>query len=237
MRIQGFITDAKLPPIRQYKYVSSMFGLRILYSLCCSIPHNLNRLIDLKQSVTITGLGTKEFDTAVHGIQTLYQAFSNHVVRAGGRLRKWTPGRDNQDLMLTFANRYLTLSRNVGDEPSEDLSTTVDPFNVLRPILRGEVHTADNVVEYWERRGEESRYIYYLLSSFNSIFTISSFSVEYAQIKPGLFALTNLVEVQVSFAAIRVSRQEYVFIPKLRAICLLNRVVETVSILLLLSLV
>ena len=125
-----------------------------------SIPRNINRLIDLKQSVTITGLGTEGFDTAVHAVQTIYQAFSNHVVRAGGRLREWTPGRDNQDLTLVFANRYLTSSRDVGEEPSVDLSTTVDPFNVLRPILRGEVHTADNVVEYWECRGEEPRCVF-----------------------------------------------------------------------------
>ncbi|PIL29422.1 hypothetical protein GSI_09474 [Ganoderma sinense ZZ0214-1] len=138
LRVQGFITDAKLPPVRQY-----------------NIPRNLNRLIDLKQSITLTGLGSEGFDSAVHGIQIIYQVLSNHVARAGGRLREWTPGRENQDLTLTFANRYLTSSRDAGEEPSVDLSTIVDPFNVVRPILRGEVHTADNVVEYWERRGEE----------------------------------------------------------------------------------
>lgn len=40
---------------------------------------------------------------------------------------------------------------------------------------------------------------------------------------------SNMVEVQVAFHAIRVGRQEYLFLPKLRAICLLNRVVERVS--------
>ncbi|KAI1784249.1 hypothetical protein LXA43DRAFT_1066948 [Ganoderma leucocontextum] len=41
-------------------------------------------------------------------------------------------------------------------------------------------------------------------------------SKKYAEIKPGLFMLTNLVEVQ-----------EHMFVPKLRAICLLDHVVET----------
>ena len=41
--------------------------------------------------------------------------------------------------------------------------------------------------------------------------------------------MTNLVEAQVSFAIIRVARQEYAFVPKLRAICLLDRIVEMVS--------
>lgn len=37
-----------------------------------------------------------------------------------------------------------------------------------------------------------------------------------------------MVEVQVSFQAIRVARHDYVFIPKLRAICLLHRTAEVV---------
>ena len=51
----------------------------------------------------------------------------------------------------------------------------------------------------------------------------------YVESKPGIFAVTNLVEAQVSFAIIRVAHQEYAFIPKLQAICLLDRVVEMVS--------
>ncbi|KAI1783260.1 hypothetical protein LXA43DRAFT_1067803 [Ganoderma leucocontextum] len=200
LRVQGFIVEAYLPPVRQF-----------------NIPRNLNRLINLQQSITLTGLGTKSFDAAVCGVQTVYQVFNNHVSRAGGRLREWTPGRCGQDLTLTFANRYLTSSRDLGDEASVDLSAIVDPFNVLRPLIKSEVHTADNVVEYWERRqGGDSRYTLCIIPI-----------KEYAEIKPGLFMLTNLVEVQVSFVIVRVARQEHVFVPKLRAICLLDCVVET----------
>ena len=38
-----------------------------------------------------------------------------------------------------------------------------------------------------------------------------------------------MVEVQVSFQVVRVGRHDYVFIPKLRAVCLLNRDAEAVS--------
>ncbi|KAI1788903.1 hypothetical protein LXA43DRAFT_893730 [Ganoderma leucocontextum] len=205
LRVQGFIIEACLPPVRQFKLVF-VIQLRIsAYLSCCtSIPRNLNRLINLQQSITLTGLGTKSFDAAVCGVQTVYQVFNNHVSRTGGRLREWTPGRCGQDLTLTFTNCYLTSSHDLGDEASVDLSAMVDPFNVLRPLIKSEVHTADNVVEYWERRqgGDSSK--------------------EYAEIKPGLFMLTNLVEVQVSFVIVRVARQEHVFVPKLRAICLLD---------------
>ena len=53
-------------------------------------------------------------------------------------------------------------------------------------------------------------------------------SETYVEIKPGLFMLTNLVKVQVSFVIIHVARHEYTFVPKLRAICLLDCIVEKV---------
>ncbi|KAM5537145.1 hypothetical protein V8D89_009186 [Ganoderma adspersum] len=185
--VQGFIIEASLPPVRQV-----------------DIPRTLNRLIDLKQSVTLTGLGTDGFDLAVHSVQTIHQVLSNHISRAGGHLRNWTPGRDGQDLTLMFGNHYLTSSRDVGGDISIDMLPIVHPLNVLCLLIKTEVHTADNVVEYWEL----------------------CLSKVYMEIKPGLFALTNLVEVQVSFAIIHVAHQEYAFIPKLRAICLLDRIVE-----------
>ncbi|KAI1787214.1 hypothetical protein LXA43DRAFT_896598 [Ganoderma leucocontextum] len=195
LRIQGFIIDLNLPPLRKYH-----------------IPQNSSRLIDLKQSVTLTGLGVQGFDAAVRGIQNIYQVFANHISKSGGHLREWVPGRDQQDLTLTFASRYLTSSRDAGEEPLADLAEFVDPFNVLRPLLRGEVHTVNNVVEYWERRKYSEGYV----------------AISYVTLimMPFMFALTSLVEVQVSFMIVRVARQEYAFIPKLRAICLFNRMVE-----------
>ncbi|KAI1788706.1 hypothetical protein LXA43DRAFT_1097017 [Ganoderma leucocontextum] len=191
LQVQGFLTNLNLPPVRQQ-----------------NIPRNLSRLTDLKQSVTLTGLGVESFDAAVRGVQAVHQFFHNHVSRGGAHLREWVPGRDGQDLTLTFANRYLMSSRDAAGETSLDMAGIIDPFNVLQPLLRGEAHLADNVVEYWERREGDTR-------------------DGYIEVKPHLFALTNLVEVQVGFMVIRVAHQEYVFVPKLRAICLFNRMVES----------
>ncbi|KAM5530021.1 hypothetical protein V8D89_016311 [Ganoderma adspersum] len=134
LQVQGFIIEASLPPMRQV-----------------DIP------------LTLTELGTDGFDLAVRGVQTIHQVLSNHVSRAGGHLRNWTPGCDGQDLTLMFGNRYLTSSRDVGGDVSIDMSPIVDPLNVLRPLIKTEVHTADNVVEYWEHRGgHTTRYDYNL---------------------------------------------------------------------------
>ncbi|KAM5544601.1 hypothetical protein V8D89_001499 [Ganoderma adspersum] len=116
LQVQGFIIEASLPPMHQV-----------------DIPF------------TLTELGTDGFDLAVRGIQTIHQVLSNHVSRAGGHLRNWTPGCDGQDLTLTFGNRYLTSSRDIGGDVSIDMSPIVDPLNVLHPLIKTEVHTADNV--------------------------------------------------------------------------------------------
>ncbi len=40
-----------------------------------------------------------------------------------------------------------------------------------------------------------------------------------------------MVEVQIGFIAVKTGRTEYIFLPKLRSICLLNRAAEKVSLL------
>ena len=59
------------------------------------------------------------------------------------------------------------------------------------------------------------------------------FRESFHSINPNSINATNLVELQVSFMAIKVKRGEYIFLPKLRSICVQNRIVEKVSIYLL----
>ena len=56
------------------------------------------------------------------------------------------------------------------------------------------------------------------------------FRESFHSINPNSINATNLVELQVSFMAIKVKRGEYIFLPKLRSICVLDRIVEKVSI-------
>ena len=53
-------------------------------------------------------------------------------------------------------------------------------------------------------------------------------SVSFEQMKPDFLNLSHMVEVQASFQAVRVGKREYVFIPKLRSVCLLDRTAEMV---------
>ena len=116
------------------------------------MPRNQNRLIDLKQAVTLTGLGSQRFHTAVRGVSAVYQAFKMHLSAQGCQLRTWAPGCDaGQSLTLTFSNRILMSAKDAEGETKQDLGLVVDPFNILRPLLRTEVHTLENNVDYWKR--------------------------------------------------------------------------------------
>ena len=106
----------------------------------------------MKQSVTLTGLGSQHFHTAVRGVSSIYHAFKMHLSARGCQLRTWAPGCDaGQSLTLTFSNRILTSAKEAEGEKAQDLSLVVDPFNILRPLLRTEVHTMENNVDYWKR--------------------------------------------------------------------------------------
>ena len=113
----------------------------------------------MRQFVTLSGLGAEQFALAVHGMGVIYQYFDSYVTKKGGTLRPWGPAQDpyGGKAALTLSNRYLTSLRDADGEKYVDLAEVVDPFNVLRPLVKGEVHTQDNVVEYWQQqtRGEE----------------------------------------------------------------------------------
>ena len=118
------------------------------------LPSNDSRLIDLKQSVTLTGLGAQSFNDAVAAMLGLYQHM--HTYLSGYNLRPWEPARISDHLTLMFGNRYLTPAKYAAGELSIDLGEYIDPFNVLRPRLTaGQAHLQENVVEYWEQEVTE----------------------------------------------------------------------------------
>ena len=137
---------------RKGEYSIDVVGALFHESCRRSIPRNPNRLIDLKQSITLSGVGIAQFESAVKGLLVIYQMFEAEVARTGNKLRPWQTRRDSDDLVLHFANRILTSRKDAGEEEAVDLESVIDPLNILRPLLRGEVHLQDNVVEYWEQR-------------------------------------------------------------------------------------
>ena len=54
-------------------------------------------------------------------------------------------------------------------------------------------------------------------------------SHEFSKIQPQHINVSNLVELQIAFTTARLGRQEHVFLPKLRSVCVLDRTVERVG--------
>ena len=96
------------------------------------LPSNDSRLIDLKQSVTLTGLGAQSFNDAVAAMLSLYQHFNTHL--SGYNLRPWQPMRSSGHLMLFFSNWYLTSAKYAAGEPSVDLGEFIDPFKPIEHL-------------------------------------------------------------------------------------------------------
>lgn len=175
----------------------------------------------------MTGLGAEPFDQAVAAAMAVYQHFAVHLV--GNTLRTWTPAQLDGHLALSFGNRYLTHAKFADGEPRGDLSDVVDPFRILQPRLTTQVHTQENVVEYWEQTVMEDkrRCVMHCLGIWECLIGISSFQ----RIKPDGIFPGAMVELQIAFAAVKLGQHDYIFLPKLRAICVLSRAVQSVSIL------
>ncbi|KAI0717659.1 hypothetical protein C8Q72DRAFT_756818, partial [Fomitopsis betulina] len=188
LRVQGFLVESTLPPIMR--------------NHCVRLPSNPNQLINLRQTVTVSGLGIEPFDKAVSAVMTIYQHFCAHLV--GHNLCTWSTLRLENYLTLSFGNRYLTASKFAEGEPWGDLSNVVDPFYILQPHLTTQVHLQENVVEYWEQTVTENQG-----SSFHCI-------------KPDTIFPGTMVKLQIAFAAVKIGRHEYIFLLKLRAICVLS---------------
>ena len=111
----------------------------------------------MKQHVTISGLGLKLFEEAAHAILIIYQAFQNRVNSLQSRLQDWNLPECGSSVGLMFASRYLSTASDAADDVKVEMNPHIDPFNVLRLLIKNEKHTADNIVEYWIREERNGR--------------------------------------------------------------------------------
>ncbi|TCD64113.1 hypothetical protein EIP91_004526 [Steccherinum ochraceum] len=191
-RVQGFVTQAYLPPIvEQLKATSVSEGVR--------------------QSIEITGLGARRFDKAVNAHWILMDTLVPFV---GGKDRintSWNPAKGHYHSYptMTIANRYFTSPQEAKTQPTIAFSDQVDPLSVLQNYgnkyhLK---HTEDNEVQYFER-------------------SIGRKGPVFRTIAPGFIQPTNMVEVQLGVCAQRLGVGKYIFLMKMRSVCVLNRVVK-----------
>ncbi len=112
--------------------------------------------MNLKQSIVLTGVGTKQFEQAARAVLAIRTLFS--ATLPGDTLLPWTPIIDGGHKCLEFSNRYFTSGNVEGSKPVE-FQTGVDPKGILANLEVNGIHTDDNVVLYFERvEGETAKY-------------------------------------------------------------------------------
>ncbi|KAI0337021.1 hypothetical protein BDW22DRAFT_1340590, partial [Trametopsis cervina] len=185
------------------------------YILRCSLPpvQRLEQLpknvLAAKQSVVLTGLGSGVFDTMGRAVMEVHSYLASTL--PDGSLQPWVPRKDEDCICLEFSNRYFTPLNNTDHQEGIPFSKTVDPNGVLGRYAMEMKHTEDNEVLYFERTSETSptKYTYA--------------SCDPIGIRPG-----QLVELQVAFGTVPVSKGRHIMLSKLRSICVISRQVQDV---------
>ncbi|KAF9471244.1 hypothetical protein BDN70DRAFT_901494 [Pholiota conissans] len=188
IRMKGIVCSKILPPISKPGPAGSLAKLR---------PH-------LCQAITVTRLGSGQFDNYIQNMEHIYLAFMNHF--PDGKLDKWEPTRYQGVMALDAHAHYFTQKHFVPSSESIPFHSTVDPDGVLENI-RGEdmVHAADNDVDYFvQLHDTENKPIIKRTS-------------------PGNFRIGDIVEIMMVILAYPAKDKRYKLMPLLRGILLLNQ--------------
>jgi hypothetical protein len=113
----------------------------------------VHRFKYLRQNISLTGLGSATFSSALDAAQVIYKHFDRQFPE--GLLDSWSPMRSTNSSLdsLDISNRYLTPLRDVGGSSlveSIPFHKGVNPRNILSDMARNShIHTEDNYVEYF----------------------------------------------------------------------------------------
>ncbi|KAI0083087.1 hypothetical protein BDY19DRAFT_900872, partial [Irpex rosettiformis] len=156
-----------------------------------------------KQGLVLTGLGSKEFDNSIRAVVELHSRFASHLPT--DTLLPWTPVTDDGDLCLELSNRYFTPKHLATEYEVSEITSVIDPLGLLKSRAGELHHTEDNEVLYFERIHEPTtRY-------------------RYAPCSPVTIKVGLLVEAQVSFCTVPISKSRFLMLSKLRSVCILDR--------------
>ncbi|KAF9465631.1 hypothetical protein BDZ94DRAFT_1306973 [Collybia nuda] len=187
--IRGVIIAKDLPPVLQRPRLSA------------------GRYKYLRQSLTISGLGTTKFDQALAAATEIYGAFDRTF--PDGQLESWSasgfisPGDFSA---LDASNRYMIPRRDVPKAQHQPFPPHVDPKRILEEMAIGSehVHTEENSVFYFTSH------------------LVGPGKRTFVDAPPQTFRIGDIVEVQVSFVAVPLKGDQYKMLTILHSIALLD---------------
>ncbi|KAI0340233.1 hypothetical protein BDW22DRAFT_1334836 [Trametopsis cervina] len=179
------------------------------YIFRCNLPpiHRSEQLpkntLAAKQSVVLTGLNCEAFNAAGRAIIEIHSYLSSTL--PDGSLQAWTPAKDDDSICLEFSNRYFMSGDRVDKLDSIPFTREVDPKGILHGRIQGLTHTEENEVLYFEKSCSTNP---------NHSYT----PCNPVSIRPG-----QLVELQVAFGTVPISKGRHIMLSKLRSICIISR--------------
>ncbi|KAG5220796.1 hypothetical protein IMY05_C4516000200 [Salix suchowensis] len=199
--IQGIISGCQLPP----------------FDLKANRPDEIRRLAHVRQSVTITGLGSTSFKSIAANCRHMHTMFGRYTPNAllqslpeyMGKLRNEN-GCDDDYPTITASTRFFTPAKQAQGFATVDVNPELDPRGVLGKVDAAKwVHTEDNEVGYY-------------------ILACSDTEASYKPTTPVVFQIGDIVELQTSMLSVP-TKGKYSVKLILRSIVLLNGHFTTVS--------
>ncbi|KAF8416928.1 hypothetical protein L210DRAFT_3581592 [Boletus edulis BED1] len=158
LTVQGYILKKDLPPI-------------------LSVPRKMNAARYLRQAVTLAGLGTSIFESAIETVRGAH----THLARnySAGRVTPWNPERFRGQDILEISNRYLTSRYRQSPSPVVAFQRGVDPKNILARLASDQYdHLEENQVMYYKLNDECRKFEIYDPSIFRTgDFVEANFSI------------------------------------------------------------
>ncbi|KAH7906038.1 hypothetical protein BJ138DRAFT_1117933 [Hygrophoropsis aurantiaca] len=176
--LQGFLTEVDLPPLK--------------------IRPRPGQLKHIRQHITLTGLGQKEFDEAVGNLYGIHTMLARQV--PPGALESWHPSEYNGQSALDIQNRYFTPRKFANGQPKFPFDKLSDDNSYLEDSTTPELyHTYDNHVDYY-----------------------GAAEAGAAAVAPSCFRPGDIVEVCLSAVMAPVSADKYKMLVVLRSLAAVN---------------
>ena len=158
----------------------------------------------MRQSVSITGLQSSTFDNIIHTVAETHALFGRAVGTENLQECEIITSYKGMSA-LELSNRYFTPRKDMAEDSELVLSADIDPYGSLSKAAgTGLCYTEENAVLYFERQGsndEEYKFSDSYYHGKNYYSQHNTFQHRYTPVKPIIFGVGDIVEVQASFMA------------------------------------
>ncbi|KIL58014.1 hypothetical protein M378DRAFT_87111 [Amanita muscaria Koide BX008] len=166
----------------------------------------------LRQSVSLTGLGTPYFEASMKALTNIYVLFSRFV--PADKLQACAiMGKYGEHVSMDASNRYFTTRKDNPMEKHIPFDSDVDPNGILERAAGGSayIHSEHNIVRYYER-------------------VKSTMDSKYNCIPPVRFRDGDIIEVQMTILLVPLLHGQFKMMTTLRSLTLVDTTFSQVTI-------